>query len=107
MEGWLQLLRSLTDEELNRYGDIARDQRNKELGHWWAQALSVVGACVAFGCAVWAFIVGESVMLTLLVALVATVLGIWPYHKAKMRGLWDKHCKAVAKEQARRSKDGA
>ena len=107
MEGWLQLLQSLTDDELDRYGEIALDQRNVELDHWWAQVLSMVGACVAFGCAVWAFIIGESVSIALFFVLVAIVLGVWPYQKAKMRSLWGKHCKAVAEEKARRSREGA
>lgn len=97
------MLQSLTDEELDRYGEIAADQRNSELGHWWAQAFSVVCACIALGCAIWAFMIGAGLWIVLPMALVAFLLCVWPYQKAKMRGLWDKHCKAVAREKARRS----
>ncbi|MEM7750269.1 MAG: hypothetical protein AAF346_18615 [Pseudomonadota bacterium] len=105
-KGWRQLLQSLTDAELDRYGSIAEDQRNLEYDHWWAQILSAIGAMLALVSAIWSIHGGGSVWTALLLVLVATVLGIWPYQKVKMRGLWDKHCKAVAEEKARRSQGG-
>ncbi|MEM6496359.1 MAG: hypothetical protein AAF709_06505 [Pseudomonadota bacterium] len=99
-------MQSLTDDELERYGSIAADQRNLEYDHWWAQVLSGIGAILALGCAIWSIYEGRSVWTTLLLLLVAMVLGIWPYQKVKMRSLWDKHCKAVADEKTRRSHSG-
>ena len=106
VKGWLHLLQSLTDEELERYGDVARDQRKKELDHWWAQILSAVMASIALGYAVWLVFMGRSTFAAFCLLVVAIVLGIWPYQKAKMRRLWQKHCKAVAAEQARRKNNG-
>ena len=77
-----------------------------EYDHWWAQILSAIGAIFALVSAIWSIHGGGSVWTALLLVLVATVLGIWPYQKVKMRGLWDKHCKAVAEEKARRSQGG-
>ena len=100
------MLQSLTDDELERYGDVARDQRKKELDHWWAQILSAVMASIALGYAVWLVFMGRSTFAAFCLLVVAIVLGIWPYQKAKMRRLWQKHCKAVAAEQARRKTNG-
>ena len=101
-EDWLKLLSSLTDDELDRYGEIARDQRNIELGRWWAQVLCVFAACIAFGFFVRDLVVEGGTRTGLLLLAVTVVLGIWPYRKAKMRLLWDKHCAAVTREKARR-----
>ena len=38
--GWLELLSSLTDDELQRYGEIAADQRRLEWQYGWAQVVS-------------------------------------------------------------------
>ena len=106
VKGWLHLLQSLTDDELKRYGEVARDQRNKELDHWWAPILSAVIASIALGYAVWLVVMGRSTLAAFCLLVVTIVLGIWPYQKAKMRSLWQKHCKAVAAEQARRKNNG-
>ena len=102
MSGWLHLLSALTDDELDRYGEIARDQRDLEYDRWWAQVLCIVAACGAVALLareVW--IEGDTrTVVALMIAGVA--LSIWPYRKAKMRRMWNRHCAAVAREQARR-----
>jgi hypothetical protein len=96
------LLAALSDDELVRYGEIARDQMRRELGDWWLQLLltaGAVGSLVWMGWGVVTTGVGRS---TLLQLGLAVALGYWPYRKAKVRALWLSHCAAVDKEQDRR-----
>ena len=100
--GWLGLLSSLTDDELDRYGEIAADQRRLEWQHGWAQVLCVAGSLASLG-----WLVRECMMNGLtwrggIVLGLAAALGYWPYRKAIVRRLWGKHCKAVAREAAQR-----
>jgi hypothetical protein len=101
--GWLGLLSALTDEELDRYGEIARDQRNLEFEKAWAQGLCVIGAFIAFGFAVREVINQGVTQACVALLLAAAALGFWPYQKARMRWLWNQHCAAVAREKARRA----
>jgi hypothetical protein len=101
-EAWLALVRSLTDDELARYGQIANDQYRREVRWWWAQAL----LCLAAGGAVlWAlrslFLAGSG-RLALLMLGFSALLGYWPYRKAKSRRLWWGHYQTVVEEQQRR-----
>lgn len=101
-EAWLGLLSYLSDDELARYGEIARDQLRIEWAHAWAQGLLVVAA---IGVAAWAIarVVSEGLSRPAVLALgLAMALGYWPYRKAKVRRLWSGHCRAVAAEQKRR-----
>lgn len=106
--GWLQLLSSLSDDELRRYGQIAADQRRLEWQYAWAQAALVIGSVAAMGwfiaeCMAHGLTWGAVAALGL-----AAVLGYWPYRRAIVRRLWERHCKAVAREQAdRKTKTGA
>ena len=43
-EAGRELLRVLSDDELARYGEIARDQASAELSRWWLQAVLAVAA---------------------------------------------------------------
>ena len=101
-ERWRTLLGSLTDEELDRYREIAGDQVRRELEHGWLQ-VALVG--LALGSAAWVVrglilgIYGRSALLTLGLS---AALGYWPYRKAKTRRLWRAHGAAVLAEQARR-----
>jgi hypothetical protein len=106
-EGAQQLLDALTDDELARYGEIARDQASQELERWWLQAAL---ALAAIGAVAWAAVrwnaagmettgVGRSAMAALGVA---AVCGYWPYRRLKNWSLWRGHCKAVSAELARR-----
>ena len=100
--GWLQLLSSLSDDELHRYGEIAADQRRLEWQYAWAQMLCVAGALGAIG---W---FARECMMNGLTWRGATLLGLaaalayWPYRKAIVRRLWGRHCEAVAREAAER-----
>lgn len=100
--GWLALLSALTDDELRRYGEIAVDQRKLEYDHWWAQVLLWVAAVVSLALGVWQLGVGGVTTRAVLALAAAVAFGYWPYRKARMRRLWQGHCEAVAREQARR-----
>ena len=107
------LLNKLSDEELARYGDIARDQATAELSRWWVQAGLALGAlalvgwtAVKLGAPGWleaagidANCVGRCTAIGLGLAL---LLGYWPYRRVKNWTLWNQHCKAVQVEQERR-----
>ena len=102
--GWLELLSSLSDDELSRYGEIAQDQRNLEYDRWWAQVLCMLAAGSGFGLAVREFWSGGNSRTAVALLIAAIAASIWPYRKAKMRRLWGRHCRAVAQEQGRRGK---
>lgn len=105
----------MTDDQLARYGEIARDQATAELSRWWLQALLAVCALAAFG---WASVkwgiagfeamgieaagFGRSVVAGLGIGL---LLAYFPYRRVRNWTLWNGHCKAVAQEQTRR-RDG-
>jgi hypothetical protein len=106
------LLLKLSDDELARYGEIARDQAAAEVSRWWVQAVLAVGALVAFGWAVlrWG-IAGngttgiEAAGFGRAVAIAAglgLLLAYSPYKRVKNWFLWRRHCKAVLFEQKRR-----
>ena len=99
---WLNLLSSLTDEELSRYGEIARDQRNIEYDRWWAQVLCMLAAGGGLALAAREFWSGGITRTAVALLIAAIAAGIWPYRKAKMRRLWGQHCQAVAQEKQRR-----
>ena len=99
---WLQLLSSLSDEELHRYGEIAADQRRLEWSYAWAQIACAAAAVAALG-----WFVRESAIHGLswrggAILGVALALGYWPYRKALVRRLWTRHCSAVKREEALR-----
>jgi hypothetical protein len=103
---WLQLLTSLTDDELRQYSEIANDQRRLEWRHGWAQLLCVVASLallVWFGCE--CLLNGPSWRGASILGL-AAAFGYWPYRKAIVRRLWRRHIKAVAREAADRRQAG-
>ncbi len=106
------MLGVLSDDELARYGEIARDQASAELSRWWVQAAMAIGALSAF---VWATakwgIAGLEALgveaagfskAVLLGIGVGVVLGYSPYRRMRNWTLWNRHCKAVRAEQERR-----
>jgi hypothetical protein len=99
---WVELLSTLTDDELRRYREIALDQRDLEYDKWWAQIALWLAAIAALAWGLWQMMeMGvTSRALTALVA--AGAFAYWPYRKVKMRRLWKGHCEAVAQELARR-----
>jgi len=99
---WLQLLSSLSDEELHRYGEIAADQRRLEWGYAWAQIACAIASIITFGwvvreCAIHGLSWRAGAVLGL-----ALALGYWPYRKALVRRLWTRHCSAVKREEVLR-----
>ena len=102
----------LSDDELARYGEIARDQAAAELSRWWLQGMLMLGALASLA---WATVrwgiagvesgrvevagFGTGVMLGLLGAL---ALAYSPYRQVRNWTLWQRHCKAVLVEQERR-----
>jgi hypothetical protein len=105
-EGWLGLLQALTDEELEQYARLARDQVLREERWKWVKAAS---GFLAAGVLAWA----GARMLTLgpdrvkFYALgISGMLGYWPYRAVRSRRLWQAHLDAVRAEQARRRDAG-
>jgi hypothetical protein len=106
------LLGMLSDDELSRYGEIARDQAAAELSRWWLQAGLALAALASFAWAtarwgiagietasVEAVGFGRAVVLALGLGL---VLAYPPYRRVRNWTLWNAHCKAVRAEQERR-----
>ena len=101
--GALDLLKSLTDEEVSRYVDVARDQIRLE-ERW----LSMKIACAICGAGLVAFFLwrgfdtgfGQWTVAGLGLGL---VMGYWPWRVWKCRQLWQIHFNAALAEQARRS----
>jgi hypothetical protein len=96
------LLGDLTDDELARCAEIARDQMRRELRNWWVQILFACGAVASVVWMGWGLIVSGVSRSTLLPLGLSAVLGYVPYRKAKVRSLWQRHCDAVEAEQERR-----
>ena len=109
------LLKALTDDQLARYGEIARDQAAAELSRWWLQVLLAVASVGTFtwALATWGIAgignleaigieaegFGRSVGFAFGLGL---LLAYFPYRRVKNWTLWNAHCKAVAAEQSRR-----
>ncbi|MGI9521642.1 MAG: hypothetical protein ACR2PG_08340 [Hyphomicrobiaceae bacterium] len=100
---WLKLLKTLTDDELEKYSQIAADQRDVEYDRWWAQVACMLGTIAALVLAVRMLAMGGQTRSAILFAVVAIAVGIWPYRKARMRRLWQRHLIAVDRERARRA----
>ncbi len=106
------LLNSLSDEELARYGEIARDQASAELSRWWLQGALALGAVAAFvwATAKWGITGLEALGIeaagfgkaALIGVGIGVVLGYSPYRRMRNWTLWNRHCKAVRAEQERR-----
>jgi hypothetical protein len=105
--GWLQLLSSLTDEELHRYGEIAAEQRRLEWQHRWAQFGCAAAGLIGFGMFAREFALNGLTWRGATICGLAFAFAYWPYRKAVVRHLWGKHCKAVAREEAARRQNGA
>jgi hypothetical protein len=106
------LLHLLSDDELARYGEIARDQAASEFGRWWLQLAFVLASAatllltlVRWGVAsiealgIEAVGFGTSIVTGLGSAIALAYL---PYRWVRNWTLWNRHCKAVRDEQERR-----
>ena len=102
-EEWLGLLSSLSDEQLTRYGDIARDQQTLEWNNALMQALALAGALALLAAGVAEVLAGWSWQLIVLTVAAAAICGNFPWQKHRMRRLWGRHLRAVKAEQARRA----
>ncbi|MBX9926770.1 MAG: hypothetical protein K2Y05_10465 [Hyphomicrobiaceae bacterium] len=100
--GAARLLEELTDEEVARYMDVARDQLNHEERLAWLKVAlaATAAALVAYDLAhgyrngITSWHVG--------VLGLAAVLGYWPWKVRAYRRLWMKHVAAAKAELARR-----
>jgi hypothetical protein len=101
-ERWRAFLGTLTDEELERYREIAGDQVNRELKHRWLQLALAGLALVAAAWFMSGIILGVYWVSAILILGLSAALGYWPYRRARTRRLWQAHCAAVQAEQARR-----
>ncbi|MEM7774012.1 MAG: hypothetical protein AAF732_00275 [Pseudomonadota bacterium] len=105
--GALGLLSFLSDEELARYGDIARDQKQLEWNNALLQAVALAGsAALIFAIAAEVY-AGWSWELIALTAILAGACANFPWQKHRMRRLWARHITAVEREQAGRMDQGA
>ncbi|MEO1695061.1 MAG: hypothetical protein AAFR55_07475 [Pseudomonadota bacterium] len=100
---WIGLLSFLSDDELARYGDIARDQLDQEWQRGLLQALGgITGLALMAGAAaalIWGWV---ALWLAVSVAIVGCAIDVWAWKKVKARRLWRSHIRAVADEHARR-----
>jgi len=106
------LLVALSDAELARYGEIARDQAKAELSRWWVQAGLLLGSIAAFWWATAKWGIAGSAMLgvepqgfgrwVVLPAALGAALAYPPYRRVRGWTMWNRHCKAVRDEQMRR-----
>ncbi len=106
--GGPELLASLTNDELIRYGEIAADQLRLEWRWGWAQGLAVLAAAVFLVWGITRFWTFGFVWSPVLIVGLAAAFGYWPYQKARMRQLWRGHVEAVEQEldhRRRRSGD--
>jgi len=101
-ERWQAFLSALTDEELERYREIAADQVKRETKDRWLQ---LVLAGLALAAAAWflgELVLGVYWVSAILILGLSAALGYWPYRRARTRRLWQAHCAAVRAEQERR-----
>ncbi len=102
-ETWLALLAELTDDELAKYGEIARDQRNLELERPGLQILCGVVALLALAIGISEGVQNGMTVLAVICMALGGVLGFWLFQKSRTRRFWNKHCAAVVNEKTRRA----
>ena len=104
-EGWDELLKVLSDEELDQYAEMAMDQVRQERRWAWAQLILLAASMALTVWFVWRAARHGPDMSTLYAFALAIGLIYWPWRSAKTRRLWQGHCTAVKQEMARRHKD--
>lgn len=102
-QSWMGLLSSLSDDQLLRYGEIARDQKQLEWNNAALQGLAIGGAVVLVAAIVAEIYAGWSWYYVGLTALIAGACANFPWQKHRMRSLWTRHIKAVEQERLRRA----
>lgn len=106
-EGWVGLLSTLSDEELKRYGEIARDQKALEWNSSALQAVAAGGSVLLIAAIVAEIYAGWSWYFVSLTALIAGACANFPWQKHRMRSLWARHIRAVEMERSRRARSRA
>ncbi len=101
----MDLLSFLSDDELQRYGHIARDQKARE---WRFAALQVAAAAAAPVLLVaggYALLVGWSIWTSSALFAAGVSAALWPLRRYKARRLWKGHAGAVDRELDRRRRE--
>lgn len=106
-EGWSELLKVLSDEELDQYAAMAMDQVRQERRWAWAQLFLLATSVALTVWLVWRAARQGPDMSTLYESVAAVGLLYWPWRSAKIRRLWQGHCAAVKQEMARRRQGDA
>jgi len=103
VDAWLGLLSELSDEELTKYGEIAKDQCDLERQNPWAQVISGGAALLALMLGAREVIQNGITNLFVIYTVLAGIPGFWLMQKLRMRWFWNKHCSAVEREKMRRA----
>lgn len=106
-EGWGELLKVLSDEELDQYATLANDQVRQERRWVWIQLIMLAAAIGLTVWLVWRAARQGPDMSTLYASALAIGLIYWPWRSAKVCRLWKRHSAAVGQEVARRRQDAA
>jgi len=93
----------LTDDELAKYGKIAKDQRDLEFERLGMQILCGLGMLLVLAIGVYEALQNGATNLAVICIILAVVLGFWLLQKSRTRRFWNKHCAAVVREQTRRA----
>ncbi len=102
-QGALKLLSSLSDEEVARYMDVARDQIRNEEQLSGLKIASAIGGAVVVAWFVWQGLTtgfGKWVIAGLGLGL---AMGYWPWRVSKCKALWQNHFDAARAELAKRN----
>ncbi|MEL6872141.1 MAG: hypothetical protein AAFO62_04960 [Pseudomonadota bacterium] len=100
--GWLDLLSSLSDEELAKYGEIVVDQAAIEWQRAAAQVVCAIAALSLTAASLYLGLAGAATRTALATGALGLGVGYWPWRKARTRRLWKTHHEAVAREKERR-----
>ena len=101
--GWGRLLDALTEEELEQYGQLARDQIRGEYARVGVYVGLVAVSIGLTAAAIWMFHEGGYGWFCYFALGLGLVLLYWPYRAVMTCILWDKHYQAVRGELERRA----
>ncbi len=101
-QNWGQLLNLLTNEELEQYGQLARDQIAGEFGRLGVYVVLVMASLGLLAAAVWMFLEGNFGWTSFLALGIGVILLYWPYRSLMTCRLWNEHYRAVCGELERR-----
>ena len=104
-QGWGQLLNVLTNEELEQYGQLARDQISGEFRRVWVYFGLVVVSLGLVVSGLWMLSHGGFGWIGYFALGIGIVLLYWPYRSIMTCRLWEGHYQAVRKELERRENE--